>query len=119
MPAILPQLGASTQSLIRGAYGVLMLATLLQALPEARRFFLSDRWGGYAKSQRDVDLIQNPVVMPLLLAAWFAANIALVAGRATVWAALVNFALCRYFFIHMRWKGVLRGMGAPGFMSYW
>ena len=35
------------------------------------------------------------------------------------WAALVNLVLCRYFFIHMRWKGVLRGMGAPGFMAYW
>src|SRR5689334_3557735 len=117
MPAILPQLGASTQSLIRGAYGVLMIATLLQALPEARRFFVSDRWRGYAKSQPDVDLIQNPIVMPLLLAAWFAANAALVAGWATPWAAMVNLVFCRYFFIHMRWKGILRGMGAPGFMS--
>jgi len=119
MPAILPQLGASTQSLIRGAYGVLMIATLLQALPEARRFFISDRWRGYAKSQPDVDLIQNPIVMPLLLAAWFAANAALVAGWAAPWAAMVNLVFCRYFFIHMRWKGILRGMGAPGFMSYW
>jgi len=119
MPAILPQLGASTLSLIRGAYGVLMLATLLQALPEARRFFVSERWGGYAKSSRGIDLIQNPIVMPVLLAAWFAAAAALVVGWATPWAALVNVILCRYFFIHMRWKGILRGMGAPGFMSYW
>ena len=43
---------------------MLMLATLLQALPEARRFFLSERWGGYAKSSRDVDAVQNPVVVP-------------------------------------------------------
>src|SRR5439155_11925927 len=27
--------------------------------------------------------------------------------------------LARYFFIQMRWKSVLRGMGAPGFMTYW
>jgi hypothetical protein len=31
----------------------------------------------------------------------------------------VNVALCRHYFIRMRWKGVLRGMGAPGFMTYW
>ena len=34
-------------------------------------------------------------------------------------AGTCQLALCRYFFIHMRWKGVLRGMGAPGFMAYW
>jgi hypothetical protein len=116
---VFPELGAATQSLIRGAYGILMTATLLQALPEARRFFLSERWGGYAKSQPDVDLIQNPFVMPLLLAVWMAAAIAIAAGWWMPWSAILNLALCRYFFIHMRWKGVLRGMGAPGFIAYW
>ena len=47
--SFLPQLSASTQAFFRSAYGVLMIATLLQALPEARRFFVSERWGGYAK----------------------------------------------------------------------
>ena len=93
--------------------------TLLQALPEARRFFVSERWGGYAKSSRDVDAVQNPVVMALLMAAWFVAVAMIVLGWWSPWAALVNLALCRYFFIHMRWKGILRGMGAPGFMAYW
>lgn len=114
-----PDLSAATQSFVRSAYGVLMVATLLQALPEARRFFVSERWGGYAKSSRDIDAIQNPRVLPWLLALWLAAAVALVPGWATPWAALVNVALCRYFFIHMRWKGVLRGMGAPGFIAYW
>ena len=117
--AFLPDLGVATQSLIRGAYGVLMAATLLQALPEAKRFFLSERWGGYAKSQPAIDLVQNPFVMPVLLVAWIAAALALVAGWAMPWAALINLVFCRYFFIHMRWKGILRGMGAPGFMAYW
>ena len=115
----LPELGVATQALIRVAYGVLMTATLVQALPEARRFFLSDRWGGYAKSQRDVDLIQNPLVMPVLLAVWLVAAVSLTAGWWMPWSAVVNLILCRYFFIHMRWKGVLRGMGAPGFIAYW
>ena len=116
---LLPDLGIATQALIRAAYGVLMTATLLQALPEARRFFLSERWGGYAKSQPDVDLIQNPFVMPALFAVWMAAAVALAVGWWMPWPAVVNLILCRYFFIHMRWKGVLRGMGAPGFIAYW
>ena len=53
------------------------------------------------------------------LALWFAAAGALVFGWLAPWSAIVNLALCRYFFIHMRWKGVLRGMGAPGFIAYW
>jgi hypothetical protein len=114
-----PQLSASTQALFRAGYGLLMMATLVQALPEARRFFLSERWGGYARSSRDVDAVQNPVAMPLLMAIWFGAAVALVVGWASPWPALVNLILCRYFFIHMRWKGVLRGLGAPGFMAYW
>jgi hypothetical protein len=117
--SFLPQLSASTQAFIRSAYGLLMIATLLQALPEARRFFVSERWGGYAKSSRDVDAVQNPVAMVLLMGVWLTAAIMLVAGWSSVWAALVNLALCRYFFVHMRWKGILRGMGAPGFMAYW
>ena len=115
----LPDLGVATQAVIRVAYGVLMTATLLQALPEARRFFLSERWGGYAKSQADVDLVQNPFVMPALLVVWMAAAVALAVGWWMPWPAVINVILCRYFFIHMRWKGVLRGMGAPGFIAYW
>ena len=114
-----PQLSASTQALFREGYGLLMIATLVQALPEARRFFLSERWGGYARSSRGVDAIQNPVAMPLLMAIWLGAAVALVVGWASPWPALVNLILCRYFFIHMRWKSVLRGLGAPGFMAYW
>jgi hypothetical protein len=117
--ALLPDLSLSTQALVRAGYGVLMLLTLAQALPNARRFFLSERWGGYAKSSRDVDAVQNPLVLPVLLIVWFGAALAIVFGWAMPWAALVNLVLCRYFFIHMRWKGILRGMGAPGFIAYW
>lgn len=107
------------QAFIRVGYGLVMLATLLQVLPEARRFFVSERWGGYARSSRDVDALQNPVLMPVWLAVWAASVVAIITGWATPWPALVNLALCRYFFIHMRWKSILRGMGAPGFMAYW
>jgi len=80
---------------------------------------MSERWKGYAKSSWDVDIIQNPVVHPLVMAVWFGCALLLLFGKWAIAAAFVNLLLCRYFFVHMRWKSVLRGMGAPGFMTYW
>lgn len=114
-----PQISASVQALFRMAYGALLLGTLLWALPNWRRFFLSERWGGYAGSSRDVDLVQNPIVSPLVALLWFLCAALITMGWWTVWAALLNLLLCRYFFVHMRWRSLLRGMGAPGFMTYW
>src|SRR5260370_13113989 len=114
-----PTLSPSTQSFFRSAYGALLLLTLVQAMPQARRFFVSERWGGYAQSDRRVDLVQNPYLLPLLMGIWVASAGLLLVGCWTMAASLVNLLLCRYFFVAMRWKGVLRGMGAPGFMTYW
>ncbi len=114
-----PQISVHVQALFRMAYGVLLIGTLLWALPQWRRFFISERWGGYARSSRDVDFIQNPIISPVVAAVWFACAVLITTGWVTVWAALLNLLLCRYFFVRMRWRGVLRGMGAPGFMTYW
>jgi hypothetical protein len=114
-----PQLSFVTQSFFRAVYGLLLLGHLLLLLPNARRYFMSERWKGYAQSSWDVDAIQNPVVHPVVMFVWLGCAVALIFGRWTVAAALINLLLCRYFFVHMRWKGVLRGMGAPGFMTYW
>jgi hypothetical protein len=116
---IYPQVSLVTQAFFRTAYGVLLLGHLALLLPHARRFFMSERWKGYAQSSWDVDVIQNPVVHPVVMILWFGCGVALVFGRWPVLAALINLLLCRYFFVHMRWKGVLRGMGAPGYMTYW
>jgi hypothetical protein len=112
-------LSNSTQAFVRIAYGVLLLGTLVWALPHWQRFFMSERWGGYAQSSRDVDIVQNPFVSPFIAGLWLVSALLIIFGRWTVLAALVNLILSRYFFVRMRWKGVLRGMGAPGFMSYW
>src|SRR6185437_2887639 len=108
-----------TQALIRIAYGVLMLGTLLWALPNWRRFFVSERWGGYAESSREIDLIQNPFSSIVVAVIWFTSVTLLTLGYWTTLAAFINLILCYYFFVRMRWKGILRGMGAPGFMAYW
>lgn len=114
-----PQLSLTAQSFFRAAYGILLFGHLILLLPHGRRFFISERWRGYAQSSWDVDPIQNPFAYPLVMAIWFSCAALLTFGRWSVWAALVNLLLCRYFFVHMRWKGVLRGMGAPGYMTYW
>jgi hypothetical protein len=118
-PLFYPSIGPALIDFVRSAYGLLLTATLVAALPHARRYFLSERWGGYTESGRSTDLVQNPVVLPVIIAVWLAAGIALVLGRAVLLAALANVLLCRYFFIQMRWRGVARGMGAPGFITYW
>lgn len=116
---LFPEPALPTLAFFRTAYGALLLAFLLLALSNSRRFFLSERWGGYGESSTTVDAVQNPVVAPLVLIVWFACGILLVLGRFTLAAGLINLAVCRYFFVAMRWRGVCRGMGAPGFMTYW
>jgi hypothetical protein len=116
---LVPDLDPGTQAVFRVAYAVLLLGTLVLALPHARRFFLSERWGGYAQSSPAVDALHNPLVLSVVLLAWVASGVLLLFGVATPWAALVNLVFCYHFFIRMRWKGVARGMGAPGFMTYW
>jgi hypothetical protein len=114
-----PSLSTGTEALIRVSYAVLLLLTLAQAWPHRRRFFCSERWGGYTKSSPGVDRIQNPQLVSVVLFVWFASALMIAAGVWTVWAALVNVLFARYFFVQLRWKSVLRGMGAPGFMTYW
>lgn len=114
-----PQLSLHVQSLVRSGYGLCLLLYLIEILPVARWFLVSERWGGYAKSGPLVDVIQNPISFRLILTLWMACAAALIGGIQPVLAAFINLMLCRYFFIHMRWKGILRGGGAPGFMSYW
>ncbi|HEY6805803.1 MAG TPA: hypothetical protein VI306_19645 [Pyrinomonadaceae bacterium] len=116
---LFPQLSFEAQALFRILYGILLFSHLVLILPHSRRFFMSERWRGYAKSSWDVDALQNPIVHPLVMALWFLCAVSLVLNRWTVVAALINLFFCRYFFVHMRWKGVLRGMGAPGYMTYW
>ena len=118
-PLLYPTLSAGLQAFVRTAYGILLLLTLTAALPQARRYFRSERWGGFAQSSAWVDAVQNPYVAPWLLALWIASALGLVFDTFVVAAAGINLLLCHYFFIRMRWRGVLRGMGAPGFIAFW
>src|SRR5262249_40102944 len=116
---LVPELSLSAQAVFRVGYAALLLGFLLMIVPHARRFLRSERWGGYARSERFVDLVHNPVVSGVTLAVWTASAVCLALGRWTLIAALVSLLIARYFFVQMRWRGVARGMGAPGFMTYW
>lgn len=115
----MPSLSLELQVFFRTSYGALLLATLLMILPHARRFFLSERWQGYGESHPATDMIQNPVILPLILSIWFLCAALLTIGQWTVPASFFNLCICRYFFVQTRWKSILRGLGAPGFMTYW
>lgn len=114
-----PELGDGVQALVRTAYGAILLGTLLLAARHGRRYFISERWGGYGQSSPGVDAIQNPRVYPALMAVWAGAAVLLVVGRWSVWAALINWIICHHVFIRLRWNGLLRGLGAPGFLTNW
>jgi hypothetical protein len=116
---IFPTLSLGMQAVVRSLYGVLMLSTLIAALPHARRYFLTEKWSGYTKSTTLADLVQNPVSIAVILGLWIGAAVALIAGWRTVMAASINLACCYYFFNRLRWTSVSRGMGAPGFIALW
>jgi hypothetical protein len=113
------ELSLSMQAFVRISYALLLFATLLMTLGPSRWFFTSERYGGYAKSGFLADRMQNPAVLPWLFGLWFGCAVMMAAGFYTVWFSFINLLLCRYFFIQTRWKSILRGMGAPGFMTYW
>ena len=110
-PLFFPELSLHVQAFMRMSYGLLQVGTLLLALPHGTRFFLSERWGGYAQSSADVDALHNPKIYPLVMGLWMLSALLLAFGILSPWSALVNLLFCRYFFIHMRWKGAITGNG--------
>jgi len=117
--ALPPQISEIMLAVIRSAYGALLIAHLVICLPNWERFFISEKFGGYAKSSPREDTLQNPFASVLIGSAWLSCAVALIYNFHPLAAALINLVICRYYFVEMRWKGVARGMGAPGFMTYW
>ncbi len=107
------------EALIRSAYGLLLVFFLWFAWSESARFFVSERWGGYAASGPWADRLQHPQGVPYLIFCWMVLAILLIIGLWAPWVALLNVIICRYFFVSLRWKSLTRGFGAPGFMNYW
>src|SRR5256885_1171941 len=94
-----PHMSVAAQAAFRASFGILVLATLIQVLPHWHRFFISERWGGYAKSSFDVDALQNPIVAGCIAAVWITCAVLLIAGSHPVLSSGIILLLSRYFFV--------------------
>lgn len=115
----LAQLPASAQAALRVSYGSLLCLQILATLPNARRYFVTERFGGYMESTPLLDRVHTPVTAVLATALWLGAALCIALNVFLLPAAAINLALTRYFFVSTRWRSILRGMGAPGHMSHW
>jgi hypothetical protein len=114
-----PPLPFETQAFIRSAYGVLMFLFFSIMLPYSRVYFTSQKYGGCVERMPWTDALLTPWGYSLLMFVWMGTSVLLILNIKTVAASLLNLALCYTFFIRMRWTSPLRGMGAPGYISYW
>ncbi len=115
-----PELSLPVQHAFQSINGMLLLLVLgHQLAPHWRRLLTSDRWGGSAQSGFVTDLLHRPALAPMILVSWAGCAVALICDWQSILASAINVALCRYYFVAMRWRGVGRGYGAPGFMTYW
>ncbi len=117
--AQLTQWSSAAERVLRTAYGALLLLQLGMTARQSKRFFVSEKHGGYVESSPLRDRLLTPWSAQVVTVVWMLAALGIVADVALLPATIVNLALCRYFFVEMRWKGILRGMGAPGYMTYW
>jgi len=117
--AALTALSPSVESAVRIAYAGLLILQLIASAPNIVRFFCSERYGGYVESTPWRDRLHRPAVIFPLFALWVICACAILFDVALLPAAAVNFAFARYFYVHMRWKSIARGMGAPGHMNHW
>lgn len=115
----LAQLPPSAEVALRTSYGVLLSLQLLATLPNARRYFSSERFGGYMESTPALDRLHTPLTGLLIGAVWLCSALCIALNVLLLPAALINFGLARYFYIGTRWRSILRGMGAPGHMTHW
>ena len=109
----------SVQALIRTGFSLCMLGMIMLSLPSARRFFGSEKYGGYADDEPVLNVVFSPLGRVVFLATWIASTCWLLVDKHTVAASVVCLLCCRFCFISLRWRSISRGMGAPGFMLYW
>lgn len=112
-------LSQSVQAFLRSGFAICTLGMLLLSLPSAKRFFGSEKYGGYADDEPLLNIVFSPLGRILVLSSWFAAATWLLVDKHTVIASLVCLICSRFCFIALRWRSISRGMGAPGFMLYW
>lgn len=117
--SLYPQFNADLQASFVSLYGIMMSVTIALTWAQRKHFLLTEKWHGYTESNLSTERIQNPRTLPWILSLWLCASLCLTFTYALPAAALINWLICRYFFIAMRWKSLTRGFGAPGYFCYW
>lgn len=115
----MPDLALETQAFIRTVYGILLFILFTIILPFSKVYFTSERYGGCLQPPSWCERFLSPLTYRFLMVLWMGSVASLALGIAPLLFSLINLLLCRLFFVQMRWISSLRGMGAPGFMSYW
>lgn len=114
-----PELSLLLQEWIRVAYGCLLIAQQVCLVPLVRWYFTSEDCGGYMDPSKKWHWAQKPGAAIVLFSLWVLSATALVAGRHVLLASAFNLVFCYVYFIRTRWSSILRGMGAPGYMTFW
>lgn len=113
------QVSASVQILLRVGLAFCTLGAIGLTLPQANRFLGTAKRGGYIEDSPWLTPLFSPVGRAVILSSWTAAACWLLLGSHTIPAACLSLVWSRTLFIHLRWRSLSRGMGAPGFMLYW
>jgi hypothetical protein len=61
----------------------------------------------------------HPIAVVVILATWLLASVGLAVGWHPWVAATLLLVFSRHYYIGLRWRSLLRGAGAVGFMPYW
>lgn len=110
---------AAAEAVFRCGYGILLLLQLALTWPSAMRFYADERNGGYIDPEARPAWLHTRVAAATVMVLWTLCAVALVVNRFALPAAILNLAFARYYFLHLRWRSILRGMGAPGHMNHW
>ena len=112
-------LSFSAQTAYREIYALCLIAQLACTAVGARRFFCSERYGGFVARGTLRDALYRPGIVYAACALWLGSALCLLAGEFTVLAALANVALCRFLLVGPRWNSLSRGFGAVGHITAW
>lgn len=81
-------------------------------------FYRTEDFGGYRDSYR-TRCLNASVFQTSVIWLWIIVHLALLISASSVALLLTAVLLNHRFFVLDRWKSLLRGMGAPGYMLFW
>ncbi len=115
----LAALSIAAQGAFREAYALCLVLQLAITAIGARRFFSSERYGGFVAAGRLRDAFYRPSIVYGFCALWLLSAMALLMGRYVLIAAAANVIICRFLLIGPRWNSLSRGFGAVGQITAW